>query len=160
MLKERCLKWFLSQKCPFCGFFDKNSPNSASFYPIFTIDIYGTRAFFSKGLGGSDQYLGSHFNLKTLWKERFSFSSFSTKNPSFCENENESHFRPKPTRVFFLLNRNAIPVGVCLSNRISFFLNLCHRHFDRFKIRRFDFDRFKIRRFDFRPLQNSAIWFP
>ena len=71
LLKERCLKWLLSKRCPCCRFFDKNSPNSASFYPICTgfsrsISTERGLSFQLRGWGGSDQYFGSHFNLKTL----------------------------------------------------------------------------------------------
>ena len=127
--------------------------------------------FFKKA---SEQEAPSHNAARGNWKNlnAMVYRRWAPKPTRIHKNlrkTTEPVVKPKPNtfpRVFFLLNRNAIPVGVCqasqtpLSNRISFFLNLCHRHFDRFKIRRFDFDRFKIRRFDFRPLQNSAIWFP
>ena len=69
LLKEKCLKWLLSKRWPCCRFFDKNSPNSASFYPICTgfsrsISTERGLSFSIRGRGGSDQYFGSHFNLK------------------------------------------------------------------------------------------------
>ena len=84
LLKERCLKWFLSKRWPFCRFFDKNSPNSASFYPICTgfsrsISTERGLSFQLRGWGAQINTLGAISIWKLCENEGFSFSAFSQK---------------------------------------------------------------------------------
>ena len=84
MLKERCLKWLLSKRWPCCRFFDKNSPNSASFYPICTgfsrsISTERGLSFQLRGWGAQINTLGAISIWKLCENEGFSFSAFSQK---------------------------------------------------------------------------------